>query len=84
MPSYLKPVYVRSEAATSSSLTQGTRVQNIPKYEVAIAVKPDDLVPLQRALNQSLPITCIAHSMKPGAESLVDTRDSDSATIMVP
>ena len=64
----LKPVYVRNEASTSASLTQGTRVQNIPKYEVAIAVKPDDLIPLQRALNQSLSITCIAHSMKPTSE----------------
>lgn len=61
----LKPVYVRNEASTSASLTQGTRVQNIPKYEVAIAVKPDDIIPLQSALNRSLGITCITHSMKP-------------------
>ncbi len=80
----LKPVYVRNEASTSASLTQGTRVQNIPKYEVAIAVKPDDLIPLQRALNQSLSITCIAHSMKPGSESQSVASVEDSDTIMVP
>jgi len=61
----LKPVYVRNEATTSSSLTQGKRVQNVPKYEVAIAVAPDDVIPLQSALNKSLGITCIAHSMQP-------------------
>lgn len=60
----LKPVYVRNEAMTSSSLTQGKRVQNVPKYEVAIAVAPDDIIPLQSALNKSLPITCVAHSMQ--------------------
>ncbi|MGE3775869.1 MAG: SAF domain-containing protein, partial [Pirellulaceae bacterium] len=61
----LKPVYMRNEATTSSSLTQGKRVQNVPKYEVAIAVAPDDVIPLQSALNKSLAITCIAHSMQP-------------------
>ncbi|MCA9225376.1 MAG: SAF domain-containing protein, partial [Planctomycetales bacterium] len=61
----LKPVYVRNEATTSSSLTQGKRVQNVPKYEVAIAVAPDDVIPLQSALNKSLEITCIAHSLQP-------------------
>jgi hypothetical protein len=80
----LKPVYVRNEASTSASLTQGTRVQNIPKYEVAIAVNPDDLIPLQRALNQSLTITCIAHSMKPGSETQAAVTAEDSDTIMVP
>jgi len=80
----LKPVYVRNEASTSASLTQGTRVQNIPKYEVAIAVKPDDLIPLQRALNQSLTITCIAHSMKPASETQSVASVEDSDTIMVP
>ncbi len=64
----LKPVYVRTEAEASSSLTQGKRVQNIPKYEVAIAVKPDDVIPLQSALHKQLAITCIARSMQPGNE----------------
>jgi hypothetical protein len=60
----LKPVYVRNEATTSTSLTQGKQLQNVPKYEVAIAVAPDDVIPLQSALNKSLKITCIAHSMQ--------------------
>lgn len=60
----LKPVYVRNQASTTSSLTQGKRIQNEPKYEVAIAVDPDDVIPLQSALNKELAITCIAHSMQ--------------------
>ncbi|MBM3966349.1 MAG: hypothetical protein FJ308_14985 [Planctomycetes bacterium] len=80
----LKPVYVRNEASTSASLTQGTRIQNIPKYEVAIAVNPDDLVPLQRALNQSLSITCIAHSMKPTTDTQTIASVEDTDTIKVP
>ncbi|MEM1069752.1 MAG: hypothetical protein AAGI63_12705 [Planctomycetota bacterium] len=82
----LKPVYVRNEASTSASLTQGTRVQNIPKYEVAIAVDANDLIPLQSALNRSLPITCIARSMKPvdHAENKTDiNRNSEVVSVPV-
>jgi hypothetical protein len=64
----LKPVYVRNEVTSSQSLTQGKRLQNVPKYEVAIAFAPDDIIPLQNALNNSLEITCIAHSMRPEDE----------------
>lgn len=67
----LKPVYIRTEAEASSSLTQGKKLQNIPKYEVAIAVKTDDVIPLQSALHKQLAITCIARSMQPGAEATV-------------
>ena len=80
----LKPVYVRNEASTSSSLTQGTRVQNIPKYEVAIAVNADDVIPLQDALNRSLKITCITQSMKPGGDAPAVTPTSDPAMVTVP
>lgn len=80
----IKPVYVRNETSTSASLTQGTRVQNVPKYEVAIAVKPDDVVPLQRALNQSLAITCIAHSMKPTEAGNNGLANADSDQVKVP
>lgn len=80
----LKPVYVRNEASTSSSLTQGTRVQNIPKYEVAIAVAADDVIPLQDALNRSLKITCITQSMKPKGDAPAVTPTSDPGMVTVP
>lgn len=61
----LRPVYVRNEVTSSASLMNGQTTQNLPKYEVAIAVAADDVIRLQTALNQSLSITCVAHSMKP-------------------
>ena len=67
----LKPVYVRNEAESTSSLTQGKRLQNVPKYEVAIAVLVDDVISLQTALHKQLGITCIARSMQPGADVAV-------------
>jgi len=73
----LRPVYVRNEVTSSASLMNGKTMQNVPKYEVAIAVAADDVIPLQNALNQELPITCVAHSMKPESEvdaSLATTR----------
>ncbi|TVS08472.1 MAG: hypothetical protein EA424_28530 [Planctomycetaceae bacterium] len=61
----LKPVYIRQETTSSASLMQGRRMQNVPKYEVALAVSPEDVIPLQSALDKSLAITCVAHSMQP-------------------
>ncbi len=80
----LKPVYVRNEAAKSASLTQGTRIQNVPKYEVAIAVDPDDVIPLQNALNRALAITCITHSMKPASDEQPVALVTRSDTVNVP
>jgi hypothetical protein len=65
----LKPVYQRVEATTSSSLTQGKRVQAVPVYEVALAVHPGDAIPLQSALNKELEVICVAHSMQFSPES---------------
>jgi hypothetical protein len=82
----LKPVYVRNEASTSASLMEGKRIQNIPKYEVAIAVKPDDVIGLQAALNRSLQITCITHSMqvtKPGSEPVALVSQPDMVSVPV-
>ncbi|QDU98839.1 SAF domain-containing protein [Lignipirellula cremea] len=60
----LRPVYQRVEAETSSSLTQGKRVQAVPVYEVALAMHPGDVIPLQTALNKGLEVICVAHSMQ--------------------
>ncbi|MEX0819497.1 MAG: hypothetical protein WD070_07880, partial [Pirellulaceae bacterium] len=79
----LKPVYVRNEATTSSSLTQGKKIQNVPKYEVAIAVAPDDVIPLQSALNKGLAITCITHSMQ-RAEDATAPIAMEPAELMAP
>ena len=81
----LKPVYVRNETTTSTSLTQGKRLQNVPKYEVAIAVAPDDVIPLQTALNKAMPITCIAHSMQSDqSETASGATHAHENQVMVP
>jgi hypothetical protein len=80
----LKPVYVRNQASTTSSLTQGKRIQNEPKYEVAIAVDPDDVIPLQSALNKELAITCIAHSMQANHETAAIESSLPTDVLMAP
>ena len=68
----LRPVYVRNEVSSTSSLMSGQTAQNIPKYEVAIAVDAEDVIPLQEALNHNVGITCVAHSMKPAEENATE------------
>jgi len=80
----LRSVYVRNEVSSSASLMNGKTMQNVPKYEVAIAVAADDVIPLQNALNQKLPITCIAHSMKPASEADAQTMVSEPDLVSVP
>ena len=60
----LRPVSIRNETSTTASLTSGRRQVNEPKYEVTIAVDPDDVIPLQDALDKQLMITCVATSMR--------------------
>lgn len=60
----LRPVTIRNEATSTSSLTSGKRLVNEPKYEVTIAVTPDDVIPLQSALDRGLAITCVGTSMQ--------------------
>lgn len=81
----LRPVYVRNEVSSSASLMNGKTMQNVPKYEVAIAVAADDVIPLQDALNQELSIICVAHSMKPegGGDGSLTTARLDEVRVPV-
>jgi hypothetical protein len=80
----LRPVYVRNEVSTSATLMQGNQTKNTPKYEVAIAVAADDVIPLQQAINRELSLTCIAHSMKPTAKGQPETVVVSTDEIRVP
>lgn len=80
----LRPVYVRNEVTETSSLMSGNSISNVPKYEVAIAVQTDDVIPLQKALNKELPITCIAHSMQPVIEEDQITVSDTADKVQVP
>lgn len=78
----LRPVTVRNETSSTSSLTSGKRLVNEPKYEVTIAVLPEDLIPLQNALDRKLSITCVATSMQPETEG--ETPKVGSNQLMAP
>jgi hypothetical protein len=80
----LRPVYVRSEAAAVNSLMQGRLVRNEPHYEVALAVDPEDVIPIQNAINRSLKITCIAHSMQVAADSSDAVRQPEDKSLTAP
>lgn len=80
----LRPVYVRNEVSSSASLMNGKKMQNVPKYEFAIAVAADDVIPLQNALNQELPMTCVAHSMKPKSEGVESSAMARVDEVRVP
>lgn len=80
----LRPVYVRNEVTSSASLMKGKTMQNVPKYEVAIAVAADDVIPLQNALNQELPMTCVAHSMQPAQDGETEMVSDATDQIRVP
>ncbi len=80
----LRPVYVRNEVTSSASLMSGKTMQNVPKYEVAIAVAANDVIPLQNALNKELPITCVAHSMQPTQDDESELVASSSEEVRVP
>ncbi len=56
----LRAVYQRTEAPTSR--------KQAPVFEVALAVQPGDVIPLQNAINRELDVTCVAHSMRPTAD----------------
>ncbi|MEZ6129765.1 MAG: hypothetical protein R3C59_13865 [Planctomycetaceae bacterium] len=80
----LRPVSVRNEATSTSSLTSGKRLVNEPKYEVTIAVTPDDVIPLQGALDRGLAITCVATSMQPADASAEEPVTHDEDQLLIP
>ena len=80
----LRPVTIRNETSTAASLTQGKRQVNEPKYEVAIAIMPDDLIQLQNALDKGLKITCVAASMQPETKEAAQQRMEEKNQLTAP
>jgi len=58
----LKAVYARAEPASGPS-------KKPPTQEVALALNPRDVIPLQSAINKDLEIICVAHSMQKSTET---------------
>ena len=59
------PVTTRLKSITSSSLTQGTTVRQVPVHEIVLAVDEDEVAPLTDAMGLAVAITCVAHSGRP-------------------
>ena len=64
------PVTTRAKSITSSSLTQGTTVRQVPVHEIVLAVDEDEVAPLTDAMGLAVEITCVAHSGRPEDNNL--------------
>ncbi len=64
------PVSTRSKSITSSSLTQGTTVRQVPVHEIVLAVDEDEVAPLNDAMGLAVEMTCVAHSGRPEDKNL--------------
>lgn len=58
----LTPVRIRQKPSTTSSLTEGQRVQNIPVEEVVLALAPSDIPHVKKALHKGLSVMAVAQS----------------------
>lgn len=58
----LTPVRIRQKPSTTSSLTEGQRVQNIPVEEVVLALTPSDIPHVKKALHKGLSVMAVAQS----------------------
>ncbi|HUG94099.1 MAG TPA: SAF domain-containing protein [Planctomycetaceae bacterium] len=72
------PVKTRQKPTTTSSLTQGRRVQTVPVQEIVIAVHADDVPAVNEALGLGVKISCVAHSGR------VDDSEATPGIVRVP
>ena len=63
----VSPVTIRNVPTTSSSLTQGTSIRNMPVQEIVLAVAPEEVAPLAEAMDLKYEITCVARSGRPAS-----------------
>lgn len=61
----VQPVRMRSKAESTSSLTQGKRVQAIPVEEIVLAIAEADVPQVQLALSRDLALTAVAQTGRP-------------------
>lgn len=69
--------HIREKPTISKSLSQGTKVKMIPVQEVDLAVKPEEVGPINEALTTEVKITAIARSGQPGEDPDIETPGSD-------
>lgn len=61
----VRPVFQRAKAETSSTLTQGKRVQAIPVEETVLAIQPDDVAWVELAMQRDYPLMAVAQTSRP-------------------
>ena len=59
------PVHTRNMPISSTSLTQGMTTRTVPVQEIVIAVDPQEVAPLDEAMDLKYEITCMARSGRP-------------------
>ncbi|QDU27038.1 hypothetical protein ETAA8_21220 [Anatilimnocola aggregata] len=69
----ISPVRIRQKPSTTSSLTQGQKVQNIPVEEVVLALMPADLSHVKKAIDKGLNVIAVAQSGRGGEGAPVAT-----------
>ena len=57
----------RNMPISSSSLTQGMTTRTVPMQEIVIAVDPQEVAPLNEAMDLKYEITCMARSGRPAS-----------------
>ncbi len=61
------PARTRLMPISSTSLTQGMTTRTVPVQEIVIAVDPQEVAPLDEAIDLKYEITCIARSGRPSS-----------------
>ena len=66
----VSPVTVRMVPTTSSSLMNGTTTRNVRVQEIVLAVAPEEVAPLNEAMDLKYQMTCVARSGLPGTAAV--------------
>ena len=73
----ISPVHIRQKPTTTSTLTQGQRVQTVPVEEFVVALLPADVAPLKKAVDKELKLTAVAHSARGSDDKAAEKTEPD-------
>ncbi len=63
----VSPVTVRMVPTTNNSIMNGTTTRNVRVQEIVLAVAPEEVAPLDEAMDLKYQITCVARSGRPAS-----------------
>ena len=73
----VEPLTIRQVPITSSTLTQGLKVQTKPVEELFIALAPEEVGPLLEAFSLEVDLTVLPRSGRPGDDPTIRTPDHE-------